>query len=67
MLQIEKFRMSELTKAKLQLIIAVMIEFTIIGVVSTQPLTYYILSLVVFPLITWCAIEFSIYMNKKQK
>ena len=49
--------MSKLNKSKLYLILTVMVGFTLVNIVKDNNWVGYILSLVVFPLITWGLIE----------
>lgn len=48
--------MTELNKSKLYLILTVMVGFTLLNIVKDNNWVGYLLSLVVFPLITWSLI-----------
>jgi hypothetical protein len=49
--------MTELNKSKLYLILSVMVGFTLVNIIKDNNWVGYLLSLVVFPLITWGLIE----------
>jgi hypothetical protein len=49
--------MSEFNKSKLYLILTVMVGFTLVNIIKDNNWVGYLLSLVVFPLITWGIIE----------
>jgi hypothetical protein len=49
--------MTELNKFKLYLILTVMVGFTIVNVIKDNNWVGYVLSLLVFPLMTWFMIE----------
>ena len=49
--------MKEFNKSKLFLILTVMVGFTLVNIVKDNNWIGYLLSLVVFPLITWGLIE----------
>ncbi len=49
--------MTELNKSKLYLILTIMVGFTLVNVITVNNWIGYVLSLVVFPLITWGVIE----------
>jgi len=49
--------MSELNKSKLYLILTIMVVFTLVNVIKDNNWIGYVLSLIVFPLITWGIIE----------
>ncbi len=49
--------MTELNKSKLYLILTVMVGFTLVNLIKDNNWVGYLLSLVVFPLITWGLIE----------
>ena len=49
--------MSELNKSKLYLILTIMVGFTLVNVIKDNNWIGYVLSLIVFPLITWGIIE----------
>jgi len=57
--------MSELNKAKLYLILTVMVSFTLINVINSNNWIGYLLSLVVLPSVTWLVIEFIIKYREK--
>jgi hypothetical protein len=49
--------MSELNKSKLYTILTVMVGYTLVNIIKGNDVLGYILSLIVFPLITWGMIE----------
>jgi len=49
--------MTEINKSKLYLILTVMVGFTLVNIIKDNNWVGYLLSLVVFPLITWGLIE----------
>jgi len=56
--------MKKLNKIKIRLILTVMVVFTLVNIIKGNNYIGYILSLVVFPLITWLLIEI---MSKYKK
>jgi len=49
--------MSELNKSKLYLILTIMVGFTLVNIIKDNNWVGYVLSLIVFPLVTWGIIE----------
>ncbi len=58
--------MSGINKAKLSIILLVMLLFTSINLLKDNHWLGYLFSLVIFPLITWGVIEFCIWKLKKE-
>lgn len=58
--------MSNINKAKLSIILLVMLLFTSINLLKDNDWLGYLFSLVIFPLITWGVIEFCIWKLKKE-
>ena len=56
--------MSDINKKKLLFIISVMIGFTLVNIIKGNNWIGYLLSLIIFPLITWGFIEFYIWKLK---
>ena len=57
--------MKDLTKGKLGIIGTVMLTFTTLNLIHDNDWIGYLFSLVILPLITWGAVEFSLYMQKE--
>ena len=57
--------MSDLNKKKILLIITIMIGFTLVNVIKGNNWIGYLLSLVIFPLLTWGVIELYLKFNRK--
>lgn len=58
--------MSNINKAKLSIILLVMLLFTSINLLKDNDWLGYLFSLVIFPLITWGTIEFCIWKLKNK-
>ena len=58
--------MSDINKKKLLFIISVMIGFTLVNIIKGNNWIGYLLSLIIFPLITWGVIEFCIWKLKNK-
>ena len=57
--------MSDINKKKLLFIISVMIGFTLANIIKGNNWIGYLLSLIIFPLITWGFIELYLIFNRK--
>lgn len=57
--------MTELNKSKLYLILTVLVAFTLFNIINDNNWVGYLLSLVVFPLITWGVIEILFKYKKR--
>ncbi len=57
--------MSDINKKKLLFIISVMIGFTLVNIIKGNNWIGYLLSLIIFPLITWGFIELYLIFNRK--
>ncbi len=58
--------MSDINKAKLSLILLIMLLFTSLNLLKDNDWVGYLLSLIIFPLVTWGVIEFCIWKLKNK-